>query len=222
MVVLCYNNIPGNTESAYWLMRRCLNTAEMQQGAANMEELFDVCDENGHPTGETITRSAAHRDGVMHRTAHIWIVREYEGQKQILLQKRSANKDSFPGCFDTSSAGHIQAGDEPLDSALRELEEELGIHANSEELKPVGTFRISFVKEFHGEIFRDEEIAFVYVYAKPAVIKTLQLQKEEVESVCWQDYEAVVSAIRQHDPRYCVPSGGLKIIGKYLGYGEIK
>ena len=82
-------------------------------------ELFDIVDEKGIPTGETIERTQAHKKGVRHRTAHIWIVREQNGKAQLLLQKRSAEKDSFPGRFDTSSAGHIQAGDEPEESAKR-------------------------------------------------------------------------------------------------------
>jgi len=45
------------------------------------------------------------------------------------------NKDSFPCRYDTSSAGHIQAGDEPLESAVRELSEELGIQANPDDLR---------------------------------------------------------------------------------------
>ena len=88
-------------------------------------ELFDIIDENGDPTGQTVERSIAHAEGIPHRTAHIWIIRRRNEKTEILLQKRSRNKDSFPGKFDTSSAGHIQAGDEPMESALRELEEEL-------------------------------------------------------------------------------------------------
>ena len=81
-------------------------------------EIFDIIDKYGNPTGQTVERSIAHAEGIPHRTAHIWIVRK-EGKKvQILLQKRSMNKDSFPGKFDTSSAGHIQAGDEPLELSL--------------------------------------------------------------------------------------------------------
>ena len=57
------------------------------------------------------------------------------------LQKRALTKDSFPGRYDTSSAGHIQAGDEPLKSAMRELKEELGIAAKPEQLQFVDTFR---------------------------------------------------------------------------------
>lgn len=97
-------------------------------------ELFDVIDSKGNPAGQIVSREKAHAEGIPHRTAHIWIIRKKEGRVQILLQKRSQNKDSFPGKFDTSSAGHIQAGDEPLESALRELKEELGISATPEQL----------------------------------------------------------------------------------------
>ena len=39
------------------------------------DELLDVVDEDGNPTGETVGREVAHRDGVRHRTAHVWLVR---------------------------------------------------------------------------------------------------------------------------------------------------
>ena len=105
-------------------------------------ELFDIIDENGNPTGKIVERCIAHAEGIPHRTAHIWIIRRRNEKTEILLQKRSRNKDSFPGKFDTSSAGHIQAGDEPMESALRELEEELGIHAESAECYPTKGFAV--------------------------------------------------------------------------------
>jgi len=115
-----------------------------------MEEIFDIIDTQGNPTGETVTREKAHAEGIPHRTAHIWIIREKYGRTEVLLQKRSMNKDSFPGKFDTSSAGHIQAGDEPLESALRELGEELGIQATPEQLVFAG-FRLQ--KNFMAKCF---------------------------------------------------------------------
>ena len=96
-------------------------------------ELFDICDEQGNPTGDKVERSEAHAKGICHRTAHIWIAKQENGRYKVLLQKRSMDKDSFPGRYDTSSAGHIQAGDEPMESALRELGEELGIKAETYE-----------------------------------------------------------------------------------------
>lgn len=179
-------------------------------------ELFDIIDENGNPTGKTVERSIAHAEGIRHRTAHIWIIRRKNGRTEILLQKRSRNKDSFPGKFDTSSAGHIQAGDEPLESALRELKEELGIHAVPEDLQFAGKFPISFAKEFHGKMFRDEEIAFVYIYDHPVEIDRLTLQKEEVEEVQWFDLEETYQQCRQHRDKFCVPLGGLQLVREFI------
>ena len=73
-------------------------------------EFLDLVDENGNPTGEREDRAIIHATGLRHRTAHLWLMRERCGQVEILLQKRSADKDSYPNCYDISSAGHIPAG----------------------------------------------------------------------------------------------------------------
>ena len=186
-------------------------------------EIFDIVDEKGIPTGESIERTQAHKKGVRHRTAHIWIVREQDGKAQLLLQKRSAEKDSFPGRFDTSSAGHIQAGDEPEESAIRELHEELGIVATEDDLQFAGCFDIQYEKEFHGKMFCDNEVAFVYMYTKPVDTDQLTLQKEEVECVEWFDLEELDAALQP--PRYhkfCVPIEGFQIAKQWCEAEQYK
>ena len=126
------------------------------------------------------------------------------------------DKDSFPERYDTSSAGHIQAGDEPMESALRELGEELGIKAEAADLDFAGTFRIRYEKEFHGRMFRDNEVAFVFVYQKQVDIADLTIQKEELDGVCWFDLEETYEACKNHDQKFCVPIGGLETVRKYL------
>ena len=181
------------------------------------EEIFDIVDENGNPIGETVSRAKAHEDGIRHRTAHIWVVREVNGEAEVLLQKRSFNKDSFPGKYDTSSAGHIQAGDEPLESAIRELSEELGIQAEPKDLQFAGTFRVQFEKEFHGRMFKDNEVAFVYIYKGKIDISTLSIQKEELDSVEWFNLEEVYQACQPpRDEKFCVPRGGLEIVRRFF------
>lgn len=180
-------------------------------------EYLDIVDESGTPTGKTIARSIAHRDGILHRTAHVWVVRESEGRTEILLQKRSEEKESFPGMFDTSSAGHIPAGEEPIPSALRELEEELGIKAMAAQLHYAGTFRIRYEKVFHGGLFRDNEVTSVFVYSRPVDIGALVLQTSEVSEVRWFDLEKVWNEIQSGDrSRFCVPTAGLKVLKDYL------
>ena len=97
-------------------------------------EILDVVDENGLPTGETAPRDLAHARGIPHRTAHVWLLRLRENTVEVLLQKRAARKESWPGCYDISSAGHIPAGSDFIPSALRELREELGVTAEPEAL----------------------------------------------------------------------------------------
>lgn len=179
-------------------------------------EIFDIVDEYGNPTGETIERDLAHKEGVRHRTAHIWIAREVNGKWQVLLQKRAQTKDSFPGRYDTSSAGHIQAGDEPLESAIRELQEELGIVASPEELKYAGTFNIKYEKEFHNKLFKDNEIAFVYVYLGEIDIDDIIVQEEELECVEWFDLEETYTECLAHNQKFCVPVKGLETARQYL------
>ena len=185
-------------------------------------EIFDIADENGQPTGTIISREEAHQKGILHRTAHVRLVKQKPGGFDILLQKRSNDKDSFPGMYDTSSAGHIPAGDEPLKSALRELKEELGLTASEEDLQYAGTFRIQYEKEFHRRMFRDNEVTRVYVYDKPVDIQDLSLQETEVSEVCWFDLEEVWNEIHQSRERFCVPTAGLKVLREYLKGSELK
>ena len=179
-------------------------------------EYLDIVDIDGMPVGETVARSAAHRDGIRHRTAHVWVVRPSGSGFDILLLKRSMEKESYPGFYDTSSAGHIPAGEEPLSSALRELREELGIKAVPEQLHYAGIFRIQYEKEFHGKMFRDNEVTRVYVYSEPVEISGLVLQKSEVDEVRWFDLEQVWEDIQHCRDRFCVPPAGLKVLRDYL------
>lgn len=182
-----------------------------------MTEYFDVCDEYGYPTGKVVDRKTAHRDGIPHRTAHIWITRLEQGKRQILLQKRSMSKDSFPGMYDTSSAGHIPAGDEPAESAARELKEELGITAKPGQLRPAGSFHARYAIPFHGQMFRDNEFVSVFVYDAPVDINDIQIQEEELDAVAWFDLEEVYQECRQGKrDRFCVPVEGLEILKGYL------
>lgn len=179
-------------------------------------EYLDVCDEKGQPTGSIVSRNKAHRDGIRHRTAHVWVIREEKGRIQVLLQKRSANKESFPGMYDTSSAGHIPAGCEPLDSALRELREELGIEAGEGQLCYIGAICNRYEAQFRGKIFRDNEYCSVYLYREPLDAESLHLQAEEVERVDWFDLEQVREEIEHSRERFCVPGASLDLLRRFL------
>ncbi len=169
-----------------------------------MEEFFDIVNESGQPTGRTVSRGTAHRKGIRHRTSHVWLVRTREGRLQILLQKRSESKDSFPGCYDISSAGHIPAGSDFLESAVRELKEELGVTASEKELVFCGRRAFEFEDFFHGEPFRDRQVSNVYLAFCDADEDAFVLQADEVAEVRWFDFEECVDLVKSGEIPNCI------------------
>ena len=181
-------------------------------------EMFDIIDEDGNKTGAIKERGVVHREGALHATAHIWIARENDKSGyDILLQKRSSCKDSHPGCYDISSAGHISAGDSVLESALRELKEELGIEAKSEKLQEIGVQYKNYEGEFYGKPFRDYQRSILFLYKEPIDIEKLELQKSEIESVMWMDYEEALQAIQDNTIKHCIYEEEFRKVGKGLG-----
>lgn len=179
-------------------------------------EYFDIVDRNGVPTGETIERTIAHATGVRHRTTHIWIARRKDDKVEILLQKRAKNKDSFPGCYDISSAGHVPAGMDFLESGLKELQEELGLVVSEDELIECGTHCAFTQNNFHGTAYVDNQVAKVYLLWKDIEADQLVIQEEELESVMWMDFSDCKEAVRKHLIPNCIDIKELRLIGEHM------
>lgn len=176
------------------------------------EEWLDIVDEQGNPTGEIVERGEAHAKGIRHRTAHVWILREREGQTEVLLQKRSDQKDSHPGCYDISSAGHIPAGVDYQESALRELEEELGLSVRGEELIYCGQRQVHWKDNFHGKPFFDEQVSNVYCIWRDVEPEELRLQESEVSEVRWMPLKACKEGVKNHRFPNCIMPEELELL----------
>lgn len=86
------------------------------------EEYLDVIDENDAVL-ETISYNNVHIQNKRHRIVHL-LVKNSKGD--LLLQKRSANKKSYPLHWSMSVGGHVQSGETYREAAIREAQEELG------------------------------------------------------------------------------------------------
>ena len=85
-------------------------------------ELLDVVDPADRVI-DTRTRGEIHRLRLMHRSVHVLV---FNTAGELLLQKRSMQKDECAGMWDSSCAGHVESGQSYDQTAPRELEEELG------------------------------------------------------------------------------------------------
>ncbi len=179
-------------------------------------EFLDIVDENGLPTGKTAERKEMHRKGIPHRTAHVWIFRKKEGQIQILLQKRCMEKDSFPGCYDISSAGHIPAGMDIIPSALRELKEELSLEVQPSELILCGMKHVVITDEFRDEPYEDNQYSTIFLMWKDIEEAEIICQPEEIESVMWMGFEDCKKAVVDQSIKNCIDIEELHMLEKFL------
>jgi len=99
-----------------------------------MEEMLDIVNEADEVVGQA-SRADVHRRQLKHRATHIILT---NSANQIFLQLRSKTKDTNPGLWDTSAAGHVDAGEGYKACAVRELEEELGVVVPAEHLVEIG------------------------------------------------------------------------------------
>jgi 8-oxo-dGTP pyrophosphatase MutT (NUDIX family) len=88
-----------------------------------MEEQVALYDESGRPCG-VAPRSRVRAENLRHGATGI-VVRDPLGR--FYVHRRTDTKDVYPGLYDLCAGGVLQAGEEPLPSALRELAEELGV-----------------------------------------------------------------------------------------------
>ena len=137
-------------------------------------EFFDVLDANGNFSGENEERNTIHQNGLWHRSAHIWV---FNSQKEVLLQKRSDLKDTFPSRWDISCAGHLALGETSMDAAIRELKEELNIEATKTDLEFVKTFKTENNLPNNGV---DREFNDTYFLKTPIQLSDLSYNDGEV------------------------------------------
>ncbi len=91
-------------------------------------EIFDVVDEHDRVIGQK-SRFEVHRQKLLHRAVHIFV---FNQRGELFLQRRSKWKDTHPLRWDSSAAGHVNAGQTYDETAPREVEEELGVTAEVE------------------------------------------------------------------------------------------
>lgn len=152
-----------------------------------MEEMLDIYTRDGKYLGIK-TRIDCHKPnpGYYHKPVWIWIVND---KKEILIQKRASVKSSFPNYWDAPSAGHLDAGETPIEGAIRETKEELGIETEANDYK--------FVGEYISEV--TWELGQVYVLKLNVSIDDIILQEDEVDEVKWLSFDEFKKVIHSDE-----------------------
>jgi isopentenyldiphosphate isomerase len=146
------------------------------------EELFDVVDERDEVVDRK-PRDEVHRLGLMHRAVHVLV---FNSHGDIFLQKRSMKKDRQPGVWDSSSSGHVDAGEDYDATAVRELKEEIGLSVT----RPLERlFKVDACEE------TDQEFVWVYRCESEG---PFALNPEEIDRGEWFSPDEVTRWVGAH------------------------
>ncbi len=155
--------------------------------AGSHDELLDTVDAANNVVGQ-FPRNEVHARGLMHRSVHVLL---FNTRQQLFVQKRSVSKDTNAGLWDTSAAGHVDAGESPLEAAVRELHEELGVRVEADDLEPVVLFA--------PDPTTGNEFVQVYRATSDAV---LTLEEDEIDDGRWFDGDELDRSIAADPSRY--------------------
>ena len=163
-------------------------------------ELLDVYDNDGKPTGRVVVR----RDKTVmlsdneHIAVGVIFIQNSKGE--FLIQKTSKEK----GGEYTSTGGHVDSGETPLESIKREVKEELGLNVDNDNIVELGY------------LLYDRPIRFMFYLKKDIDMQTLKLQQEEVESAEFMPVDKIKELIDQE----LLLTSHEKIFNKVLEYLE--
>ncbi|PKE31718.1 NUDIX hydrolase [Rahnella sp. AA] len=155
-----------------------------QEQNISTDEWVDIVNEENEVIAQA-SRKQMRAQVLRHRASYIVV---HDGMGNILIQRRTETKDFYPGWLDATAGGVVQSGENILDSARREAEEELGIAG------------VPFAE--HGQFYFEEEnkcrvwgALFSCVSHGP-----FALQEEEIDAVRWMTPEEITARCDEFTP----------------------
>ncbi len=146
-------------------------------------ESLDVYDDNGHVTGKTVIRGD--KSVTLNDNEHIAVAVIYirNSKGQYLIQKTSPEK----GGKYSSTGGHVNSGETPLETIKREVFEEIGVNIDNDEIKECGY------------LLYDKPIRYMFYLNKDVDIDSINIQKSEVDFVRYMTEDEIQELIKNDE-----------------------
>ncbi len=132
-----------------------------------MGEIFDIYNSRRKKINLTHERGVKLPIGAYRLVVHVWII---DNNGDVVIQRRIKNK-SYGGMWDCSAGGCATTGHNTVITAVREVEEEIGLNIEEKEIEKILTLKCS-------DVLDD-----IYIVRKKIDLKDITIQKEEVMDV---------------------------------------
>lgn len=165
----------------------------MSDQAAQEVTQFEVLDDEGHGTGQLLSRGAIHEQELWHPTVNVWIL---NSRGEVLLQLRGKEVELNPNTWDVAIGTHVRPGEDPTDAALRCLQTELGVTVTKDQLKHL--FNIQSANPMaNGKIHRT--LGHVFLLKRDLDINDFSYDPDKISMLMWRPLIAVMGEIGGQD-----------------------
>lgn len=142
-------------------------------------ELLDIYDNNGNVTGTTIIRGD--KSIILNDDEHIAVAVIFikNSKGLYLMQKSSVEK----GGKYSSTGGHVDSGETPIETIKREVLEEIGVDISKDNIKELGY------------LLYDKPIRYMFYLEKDIDINNVKIQTSEAEFLKYMTVEEIKNLI---------------------------
>lgn len=156
-------------------------------------ELLEVVDDQGRVL-HTADRSEVYKQGWRHRAVHVLL---FDDQQRLLVQRRSAQKATWPGCWDLSMGETMKPGEMYEPAARRGLREELHI---TDEF-PLVPVHQHYLHTYH---YQDYQVVGLITLFAGVFTGAIKMDQEEVATTQWLSVSEVTALVSQQSET-CTP-----------------
>jgi isopentenyldiphosphate isomerase len=165
-----------------------------QESEVNTQsEQFEVLDDQGHKTGQLVSRADVHEQQLWHEVANVWVM---NNRGEVLLQMRGPHVDLNPSVWDVAVGTHVRPGEDPTIAAQRALKEELGLTITTDQLKHL--FNIQSANPM-GEGRFHKVLGHVFLLKRDIDLADCTVDTSKITELAWKPMTQVMAEVGGSD-----------------------
>jgi isopentenyldiphosphate isomerase len=153
----------------------------------------EVLDDEGHATGQILSRGAVHEQELWHPTVNVWIL---NSSGEVLLQLRGKKVELNPNTWDMAIGTHVRPGEGPTDAATRCLQTELGVTVTEDQIKHLFNIQSSNPIE-GGKMHRT--LGHVFLLKRDIPLEDFTYDHAKIAQLVWKPLVTVMGEVGSTD-----------------------
>lgn len=146
------------------------------------DDILKIYDQDFNNIGRA-AREKIHTEGLLHQVAHVWMFQFKEQDSYVLIQKRSMNRELYPGKYDLIQTTHCDPDESYEEAIVDSMDYYLGAKMTKEDIIHVGSTR----QRIDHENYHDNALVQVFaIFVSKALF--IMPDTEEIVKVRYEDF----------------------------------